>query len=261
MTGTMMEHRARLCSTLREAFLRGLFQPSNDEHTWTATLGGVAYLVLELFGIEDQGGLDRARIPAHGAWLEEAAAAGTEASSSGLSVDALMIVATSLRLPSYAHPILVTSNLGTESHWTWARYAVARHPGTQLVRIPKGERASAADRAAWREALEGRPDLIRRLIDGEPALIVEGQGVLEGVFNPEVHVARARSTYNAGQRLILGHDGGLTPVHGDRAVERAAAADPRRAGLDTRGHRAALPRSRDAVAPAARAGGGARALD
>jgi hypothetical protein len=146
-----------------------------------------------------------ASIPAHGAWLEEAAAAGTEASSSGLSVDALMIVTTSLRLPSYAHPILVTSNL-------WTRYHVDRHPGTMLVRIPKGERASAEDRAAWREALAGRPDLIRRLIDGEPALIVSGQGVLEGVFNAEMHVAGGPLIYNAGQRLILGHDAGLTPV-------------------------------------------------
>ena len=81
-----------------------------------------------------------------------------------------------------------------------------------LVRIPKGERASAADRAAWREALEGRPDLIRRLIDGEPALIVSGQGVLEGVYNPEIHVARGPLAYNPGQALILGHDAGLTPV-------------------------------------------------
>jgi hypothetical protein len=123
-----------------------------------------------------------------------------------------MIGATSLRMASYHHPILVTSNYGSESHWSWTRYAVARHPGTQLVRITPGERARAEDRAAWRQALEGRPDLQRRLIDGQPALIVDGQGVLEGLYNPEIHVSRGRLDYIQGNRLLLGHDAGLTPV-------------------------------------------------
>src|SRR4030095_13925923 len=212
MTGTFTEHRARLCPTAREPLWRGGGQDSDDEHAWTFTLGGQAYVTLDLVGIEDLGGLNRARNTAHGLWLEEPAAAGTEAGSAGLSVDALMIGSTSLRLPSYAHPILVTSNLGSESHWTWVRHAVEQHPGDTLVRIPPGERASAKDRAAWREALAGRPDLIRRLIDGEPALIIQEQGVLDTFFNVDLHVATHPLEYIEGQPLILGHDGGLTPV-------------------------------------------------
>jgi len=91
MTSTMTEHRARLCETLREPFWKGLWQASNGEHTWTATVGGVTLVHLELVGIEDQGGLDRARIPAHGLWLEEAAPAGAEVGSAGLSDEALLV--------------------------------------------------------------------------------------------------------------------------------------------------------------------------
>ena len=211
-SNTFAEHRMKLHRTLEEPLWRGLWQPAQDGHVWTASIGGVAYVVLELIGVEDQTGLDRFRQAAHALWLEEAAPAGTELLSAGLPLDCLLIGGTSLRLPSYHHPILVTTNPGSEAHWTWQRYGVTRHPGTLLVEIPPGERASAEFRAKERQRLEGRPDLIRRLLDGKPALIVQGQGVLEGIFNPALHVASRPLEYNAGQRLILGHDAGLTPV-------------------------------------------------
>jgi hypothetical protein len=211
-SNTFAENRMKLCCTLEEPLWRGLWQPGQDQHVWTASLGGVAYVILELIGVEDQTGLDRMRQAAHGLWLEEAAPAGTELLSAGLPLDALLIGGTPLRLPSYHHPILTTTNPGSEGHWTWQRYGVDRHPGTKLVEIPPGERASAEFRAKERQRLEGRPDLIRRLLDGKPALIVQGQGVLEGVFNPALHVAPRPLQHVEGARLILGHDGGLTPV-------------------------------------------------
>ena len=210
-SNTFTEHRMKLIRTLEEPLWKGLWQPSHDQHVWTASLGGVAYVILELVGVEDQTGLDRMRQAAHGLWLEEAAPAGTELLSAGLTVDTLLIGGTSLRLPSYHHPILVTSNPGSEAHWTWTRYGIDRHPGTTLVEITPGERASEEFREKERQRLAGRPDLIRRLIDGKPALIVAGQGVLDGAFNPELHVAKAPLPYFPGQPLILGHDGGLTP--------------------------------------------------
>ena len=189
-SNTFTEHRMKLCRTLEEPLWRGLWQPSQDQHVWTASLGGVAYVVLELIGVEDQTGLDRMRQAAHALWLEEAAPAGTELLSAGLPLDALLIGGTSLRLPSYHHPILVTTNPGSEAHWTWQRYGVTRHPGTLLVEIPPGERASAEFRAKERQRLEGRPDLIRRLLDGKPALIVRAGGA-RGRLQPGVHVARS----------------------------------------------------------------------
>jgi hypothetical protein len=213
-TDTFMSHRAKLCRSLEEALWHRLWVSREDRHVWVATIGGVEYVHLELIGVEDQGALDRMRQAAHALWLEEAAPAGIEASSSGLSEDALGIGITSLRLPSYAHPVLLTSNYGSESHWTWQRYAVDRHPGTHLVRLRPGEQATEADRRVWDEALRGRgrPDLARRLVDGEPALIVSGKGVCEDIYNPGIHVSSHALAYHPGNRLLLGWDGGLTPT-------------------------------------------------
>jgi hypothetical protein len=213
-TDTFMSHRAKLCRTLEEPLWKGLWSAREDRHVWVATLGGVEYVHLELLGVEDQGALDRMRQAAHSLWLEEAAPAGIEASSSGLSEDALGIGITSLRLPSYTHPVLLTSNYGSENHWTWTRFAIDRHPGTHLVRLRPGERATEEDRRVWDEALRGRgrPDLARRLVDGEPSLIVSGQGVCEGIFNPSLHVAAQAFDHVPGERILMGHDGGLTPV-------------------------------------------------
>jgi hypothetical protein len=210
-TTTFTEHKDKLCETLREPLWRGLWQSADDEHEWTAALGGVSYAVLRLFGVKDPGEQDKMRSAAEGLWMEEAAPAGIEASG-GLTEDALAIGITSLRRPSYHHPVLVTSNYGSESHWTWQRYAVRQQPGTKLVRIPPGERASAEDRRAWLEALDGRPDLQRRLVHGEPALIVAGEAVLAGVWNPDLHVSREPIPAVPGARTMLGHDTGLRPA-------------------------------------------------
>src|SRR5262249_37708965 len=60
--------------------------------------------------------------------------------------------------------------------------------------------------------LDGRPDLQRRLVQGEPALIVSGEAVLAGVYNPELHVSREPLPVVPGARTILGHDTGLRPA-------------------------------------------------
>jgi hypothetical protein len=210
-SGTFTEHKEKLCRTLVEPLWRGLWQASDGEHVWTAALGGQEYVVLSLFGVEHAAEQDKLRAAAHGLWLEEVVPAAVEASS-GLTEDALGLGITSLRRPSYHHPVLITSNYGSEQHWTWQRYAVRQQPGTLLVRIPPGERASAADRATWLQALDGRPDQQRRLVHGEPALIVAGEAVLAGVWNPELHVSRAPLPVIRGARTMLGHDTGLRPA-------------------------------------------------
>ncbi|HZF03670.1 MAG TPA: hypothetical protein VE932_04985 [Patescibacteria group bacterium] len=210
-SSTFTEHKEKLVKTLEEPLWRGLWQGSDGEHVWTAAVGGQAYVMLRLFGVEHAAEQDSLRKAADAMWIEEAAPAGVEASS-GLTEDALGIGITSLRRPSYHHPVLVTSNYGSETHWTWQRYAIRQQRGTLLVRIPPGERASAADRATWLEALDGRPDLQRRLVHGEPALIVAGEAVLAGVWNPDLHVSRAPLAVIRGARTMLGHDTGLRPA-------------------------------------------------
>jgi hypothetical protein len=209
-TTAMTEHRDKLCLTLAEPLFRGLLRPVDDEHVWIATLGGVEVLHLILFGVKDPTEQDKLRQAANAIWVEEAAPAAVE-QTGGLDEAALGLGITSLRLPSYHHPVLVTSNYGSESHWSWTRYAVRQQPGTRLFRIPGGERATAEQRKAWMETLDGRPDLQRRLVLGEPALIVAGQGVLEGVWNSDVHVSREPLLPIRGARTVLGHDFGLRP--------------------------------------------------
>jgi hypothetical protein len=85
---------------------------------------------------------------------------------------------------------LVTSNMPDEDFWAWQRFEVQRHPGTASVRIPAGESASAEDRARWAIALQNRPDLMARLLAGEPGSVQQGPQVAKG-YNALAHVAKA----------------------------------------------------------------------
>jgi hypothetical protein len=111
-TSTMTEHRDKLCLTLADPLFRGLLRSFDDEHLWVASVGGTEYVHIILFGVKDTTEQDKLRQAAHGMWIEEAAPAGVEASG-GLDEAALGIGSTSLRLRSYHHPILVTSNYGS----------------------------------------------------------------------------------------------------------------------------------------------------
>jgi hypothetical protein len=213
VAGTHAEHRAKLVRTLEAPAWRGLWHLRDDKHEAVCAIGGQEHVVLHLLGVEDQSGLDRLRGEFHGVWFEEPAPAALMEVSSGLSEDAWGLALTSLgdRLPSYRHPAFMTLNYPDEDHWTWQRFVVRRHPGTAFVRILPGERASVEDRARWAQNLDGRPDLRRRLLDGEPGVVQLGPAVAVG-YRSEVHRATARLRPVEGIPLVLGHDGGLTPV-------------------------------------------------
>src|SRR3990167_642676 len=131
---------------------------------------------------------------------------------------------TSLRLPSYRHPEIMTHNHPDTDHWTAQRFVFKERPGdheiaTQYVRIPKGEYASESDRAKWAKALSNRPDMLRRLINAEFGAVILGPQVAVG-FNPDQHVRAC--TPLRGVPVWIGQDGGHTPttVIGQRAEGR-----------------------------------------
>ncbi len=211
VTGTLSEHKVKLIRSLQASHWAGIWSFRDEWRLAVATIGGREIVHLMLMGLEDQNAGNRVRTEAHALWFEEPASAMVMETASGLTEDAWGLALTSLRLPSHHRPAILTENYPDEDHWTWTRFVVKKHPGTAVVRIPAGESASEEDRALWRQALEGRPDLMRRLLDGQPGVIAEGPQVAVG-FRTDLHVGTGRLEPIEGVPLVLGHDAGLTPV-------------------------------------------------
>ncbi len=203
-TGTHVEHKLKLCRTLMEPHWHGIWALTDDDHLATATVDGVALLVLDLFGVNDVGTYDRLRMRAHALWAEEVAPVALEGGG-GVPADAWAVGGTSVVLPTPRKVMLLTSNLPDEDDWCWRRFeGMPPHPGTVSVRIPAGESASAEDRARWAVALQGRPDLYARLVAGEPGSISRGPQVAVG-YTPTAHVAAYPLVVGGGE-LWLGWD-------------------------------------------------------
>jgi hypothetical protein len=208
---TFQSHKSKTHESLTAPGWGGGWRLRDDGHLAAFRVSGVELVHLRLFGVEDQSGMDRLRAECHGLWFEEPAPSSVLVQSSGLSESAWGLGLTSQRLASYCHPAIMTLNYPDEDHWTWQRFVERRHPGTAYVRIPPGERASAEQRAEWAEALSNRPDMLRRLIGGQPGSLYLGDQVASG-FNLDVHVAKERPEIDRHGKVYVGQDGGLTPA-------------------------------------------------
>lgn len=231
VTDTFASHKLKTIPTMQDPLWKGCWRMEDGGHTCLGVVGGRVYVKLHLFGIEDQGAMDRVRMECHGVWFEEPAPAAVLVQSTGVDETAWSIALTSRRkgygrgplneeIPgSHFYPAVITENYPDEDHWTWQRFkpgtkAVTRHPDDPArlsIRVPPGERASARQRAQWAHALRDRPDILKRLINGQPGTIMQGPQVAEG-FREDLHVSRERVHPIENEPLLCGMDFGHTPT-------------------------------------------------
>jgi hypothetical protein len=207
---TFTTHESKTHDTLKAGWWDGTWTLSHAGHVATARFGGESWVEVHLLGVEDQAHLDRVRLETVGVHFDEVAEA-SFLRSRGINAAAWTTALTSQRLRTFAvcdhcglmepeikvrlvepdgtdvvcercgtlarqaHVAMMTSNYPDRNHWAWQRFMVEQHPGTLAFRIPAGESASAAQREEWTRALRGQPQLLKRLVEGEPGFMPMGE--------------------------------------------------------------------------------------
>ena len=173
----------------------------------TFHLEGMPFVELDLIGADSPADAEKVRTECHGLWVDEPAPAMDVAS--GISDELYYIGCSSQRLETHARVAMLTSNYPDVDHWSAQRFVFTPQPGTMFFRIPKGERASPEYRAELERLYATRPDLARRLVQGQFGSVMLGPQVAIG-FNREQHVRPCAPVRQV--PLWIGQDAGHTPT-------------------------------------------------
>lgn len=219
-------HKEKTKPSLEKDFWQGAWRLHDDDRV-AIYRDDKERVKLSLFGIEDQGAVDRVRKETCGYWVEEPAPATT---GPGVDETTWNTGITSQRIQTHAKIAMFSTNYPDEDHWCWTR--MNPHPSKKwgfnpadetrmYFRVPKGdnEYVSDADRREWAHALRDRPDLVARLIEGKPGSVQLGKSVavyyIDGKpagFNESKHVSTDRVRPIKNQPIYIGLDFGHTPA-------------------------------------------------
>jgi hypothetical protein len=220
VTDAHVSHKAKTCRSMLAAEWAGAWVLRDDQHVAVFLSDGLEWTALRP---DRSGGHGGARQGAGGGARSLGGGAGPgrgHGDQLGRVVDAFLLAITSCRLASHANPKLITSNYPDADHWVSRRFIESPAPGRVCIRIKPGEWAGDQQRAEWREALKDRPDLLRRLLEGQPGTIALGAQVAVG-FNKDLHVAKERLSIQHGGALVIGWDAGHQPsaILGQRVAD------------------------------------------
>jgi hypothetical protein len=216
----------------------GLWTMRDDRRLAVFTVGGVEYVHGTFVGTSDQNSQERLRMAVHVIIAEELIASLSEGAGIEARHYELAWSSTAGRLPGRRRVSLGLTNPGSPDSWPYKRWIEAGgQPGHAAVEIPASDRLTPEQQVALRESFPDSPDLRNRLALGIWSELVLGPQVTPGFA--DAHIAPARLRPHRDVALVLGHDGGHTPVTviGSRwqgSVEVYAALASERAG--TRQH-------------------------
>ncbi len=220
VTDTHRAHVVKTIPSLHDPLWNGAWRMFDGDHLAVFFDGETPLVTMELFGVEDQGAIDRLRMETVGVWFEEPVAV-TVLDQKGISETAWMTAISSQRLPAYSHPAVITTNYPDEDHWTVKRFHPPMAPPPHVfqegermaIRIPAGDNPHLSERFRDEMAasLKHRPDLFVRLSEGNFGSLAMGSQVAAG-FNPAAHVSKDALRPIAGEPLLLGQDFGHTPA-------------------------------------------------
>jgi hypothetical protein len=189
----------------------GLWSVRDDHRLAVLTVGGVEMVHGSFVGTTDQGSAERLRAAAHVIVAEELIPSLSEGAGIEERHYDLAWSSTAGRLPGRRRVAIGLTNPGSPDSWPYKRFIVGDgQPGHVAVEIPATDRLTDAEQTALRESFAGSPDLRNRLALGLWSELVLGPAVTPGFA--DAHIAPTRLRPHRDVALVLGHDGGHTPV-------------------------------------------------
>lgn len=205
-------HKVTTIESLQKPLWGGFWRLYDNNHlaAFSQGAGKEDLVLLKLAGCDNMDSINKLRQEVVGVWVQEAAPV---EESGGVDERAYGVANSSKgRVPTFHSPTLLDLNYPDEDFWAWKRFVADPQPGTKAFRIPPRENKHV-DPIYWEKmelSLANRPDLRRRLLEGQPGMIMLGQAVATG-FNLDYHVATERLKPQQGE-LGIGFDGGHTPT-------------------------------------------------